>query len=298
MKHWITPPSLFPGDTIAIVSPAGAVAPDFVHLAAGQLRARGYSVSIMPHALGRCGTYSGTAAERYLDFADAWADPDVNAVLCSRGGYGAVALLEGLDKLPIADNAKWLIGFSDISALHALMCKHGVHSMHGPMARYIKEGGDNLNLTLDILGGGTPSLSWQSESKNLPGKASGRLVGGNMAVLDGLIGTPYDIYQHGDILMIEDICEPIYKVERMLWHLELAGVLHRVKAVIAGDFCDWKPDRNFDTMSDMILRFMAPRRIPVAFDAPIGHAGRCLPWIEGAEVEVDIRENGASVRYL
>lgn len=298
MNHWITPRWLRPGDLFAIVSPAGAVVPELVHLAADQLIARGYRVRIMPHALGRYGTYSGTIEERYGDFVEAWSDPDVGAVLCSRGGYGAVGLLDGLDKIPLADNAKWLVGFSDISALHALMCRHRVHSIHGSMARYIKTGGDNLDYTMDLLQGALPELVWRSESGNITGRATGRLVGGNLAVLDALIGTPYDIYRHGEILVIEDISEPIYKVERMLWHLALAGIFDKVKAVIAGDFCDWKPDRNFDTMNSMIRRFLLPYGIPVAFDAPIGHAGRCLPWIEGAMVEIDVREYSAAVRYL
>ncbi len=298
MSKWITPPALRPADTVAIMSPAGAVREEFVRGAEDMLLSKGYRVRVMPHALGRCGTYSGTAGERVADFTDAWLDESVKAVICSRGGYGAVALLDALDHLPLERHPKWLLGFSDTSALHALMAKHGLHSLHGPMAKYLKDEGANLEATLDMLAGSPTALEWGGTTPNTPGTITGRIVGGNMAVLSALMGTPYDIYSHGDILVIEDINEPIYKVERMLWQLHFAGVLDRAKGIIVGDFCDWEADRNFESMQSMIQEFFSGRGLPIAFDAPIGHAGRCIPWIEGASVEVEIKEYSASIRYL
>lgn len=298
MDNWITPDSLIAGDTVAIVSPAGCVNTQFVEDAATVLQTYGYKVRVMPHALGRHGTFSGTVSERLSDFTEAWLDSDVKAVLCSRGGYGAVALLQALDVLPLEQCAKWLMGFSDISALHALMAKHHVHSIHGPMAKYIREAGVNRDYALDILAGQRKALAWRSEVPNTPGKVSGRIVGGNMAVLSALMGTPYDIYRRGDILVIEDINEPIYKVERMLWQLRLSGVLAGIKGVIVGDFCDWQPDRNYATMHDMIKEFFRAEDMPLAFGAPIGHDGRCLPWIEGGLVTLDVGIHEASMDYV
>ncbi len=298
MDTWIEPSALVPGDTIAIVSPAGAVSADFVSGAATMLAGKGYNVRVMPHALGRCGSYSGTVRERYRDFADAWLDGDVKCVLCSRGGYGAVQLVDDLNRLPLAEHAKWLIGFSDISALHALLVAHRIHSIHGPMARYLSRAGENLDATVAILSGERQALTWHSTCGNVPGLMRGRLVGGNMAVLSALIGTGYDIYRHGDILVLEDVGEPIYKVERMLWQLKLAGVLDRMQGVIVGDFCDWKPDSNHDSMQQMIRHMLVPCGKPIAFDAPIGHAGRCMPWIEAALVEVNVTPGTASARYV
>ncbi|MDE6403145.1 MAG: LD-carboxypeptidase, partial [Muribaculaceae bacterium] len=269
------PKPLQPGDTIAILSPASAIDPALVRGAADTISALGYRPLVMPHALGRSGTYSATASERLADMTQALADPSVRAILCSRGGYGAVHLLPALDGL--LTDPKWLIGFSDITALHALWARHGIVSIHSSMAKQLALGTytEPTRRLFDILTGGSPAIRWANNTAatNHPGTATGRLVGGNLAVLDALAATPYYTPRPGDILFIEDIAEPIYKVERILWRMRLSGLLDSLGGLIIGRFTEYNPDRNYDSMEAMIADMTAHVSCPIAFDAPIGHTG-------------------------
>ncbi len=289
MTKFITPPLLRPGDLVAILAPASAVDSQLVRGADEALRARGFRVEIFPTALGRSGTYSGTIEARLADFKAALANPDVKAILCARGGYGCVHLLSDLTPRPV-----WLIGFSDVSALHALWFNSGIRSIHGSMAKELALSecpDDEANRRLlEILTTGTFSpISWPASPLNRPGSASGTLVGGNLAVLDGLISTPYNIIGlPGSILFIEDIAEPVYKVERMLYRLRLNGAFDRIAGLIVGQFTDYHPDRNGETMEQMIARLTADRSFPIAFNAPIGHVPQNLPLPLGSEVTLTI----------
>lgn len=285
-----TPQPLREGDKIAIVSPAGIPNPAHVHSAADILRQQGYVVEIMPHALGKWGSYSGTDEERFSDLYDALTDPEVRAVLCGRGGYGAVHILDRLDKLPLAEDPKWVIGFSDISALHALMHKHGVKSVHASMCSHIRLGKSDPDnaLLFGLLKGEHPNLRFKSHTLDRLGVADGKLVGGNLAVLADLIGTPYDLLQPDTILFIEDIAEPIYKIERVLYQLTLNGVLPNIKGLIVGQFTDYKGDKNYDTMEAMVHEMVKPYSYPVAFDAPIGHVFHNSPVVEGSHVTLRV----------
>lgn len=290
----IFPAPLRRGDKIAIVSPAGKIRPEIVNDAARVLRNQGFRVEIMPHALGVSGNFSGTPDERYTDLRDAFADPDVRAILCARGGYGVVHILDRLAELPLADDPKWVIGFSDISALHALMASKGVASVHASMCAHIKEGAedeDNAAL-LDILAGGRPAFIFDSHPYDRQGIATGKLLGGNLAVLAELINTPYDILQPDTILFLEDVSEPIYKIERIFYQLRLSGLLDKVKGLVVGQFTEYKPDDNYDDMETMIRNAVAGYSFPVAFNAPIGHVDHNIPLIESATVTLKVSPSG------
>lgn len=294
------PKPLQPGDTIAILSPASAIDPALVRGAADTITALGYRPLVMPHALGRSGTYSATATERLADMTRALTDPSVRAILCSRGGYGAVHLLPALDSL--LTDPKWLIGFSDITALHALWARHGIVSIHSSMAKQLALGTDTepTRRLFDILTGGSPATSWANNTAaiNHPGTATGRLVGGNLAVLDALAATPYYTPRPGDILFIEDIAEPIYKIERILWRMRLSGLLDRLAGLIIGRFTEYNPDRNYDSMEAMIAGMTSHATYPVAFDAPIGHIGPDnLPILHGADATLTVTPTTATLTY-
>lgn len=284
------PKPLQPGDRIAIVSPAGIPDAESVQAAAQILRQQGWDPYIAPHALGRSGSYSGTIEERYSDLADALADPSVRAILCSRGGYGVVHLMQRLKQLPIADDPKWVIGFSDISALHALMNSKGVASVHGSMASHIKLGPDDPDnaMFFSIMRGERPSFSFPSSPLDRPGLAEGILTGGNLAVLADLMGTEFDMIRPDTILFIEDVSEPIYKIERILYQMRLTGVLGRLRGLMVGQFTEYKGDANYKTMEDMIHAMVAPYSYPVAFNVPIGHVFHNVPVIEGARVTLKV----------
>ncbi len=294
----IIPEPLKEGDKIAIVSPAGISRAQNVYNALPVLQELGWEPYTSAHAFGRHGTYSGTDDERYADLEEALLNPEVKAILCSRGGYGAVHLLERLDRLPLRDNAKWIIGFSDISALHALMSKHGIASIHGPMAKHIAthSGEDSDSQALfGILRGEPQTFEVAPHRLNRYGTAIAPLTGGNMAVLTGLIGTPYDLIKPDTILFIEDVSEPIYKIERMMYQLKLSGVLGQIKGLIVGDFTEYSPDADNSSMESMIAEMVKEYDYPVAFGVPFGHAKNIIPFIESAEATLTVSPEGVTI---
>lgn len=295
-KKIIYPAPLKPGDKIAIVSPAGNIKSNLVYEAADVLRREGYRVEIMPNALGKWGHYSGTPDERYSDLAAAFRDPEVRAILCARGGYGVVHIMERLNELPIEDDPKWVIGFSDISALHALMTKKGIASIHASMAAQIKKGPDdpdNADL-LAILRGERPVHLFKGHEYDRPGIATGTLRGGNLAVLAELINTPYDILEPDTILFLEDVSEPIYKIERIFYQMKMSGLLDKIKGMVVGQFTDYKPDGNYDDMETMIRDMTAGYDFPMAFNVPIGHVDHNVPVIESGTVTLKVSPSGVN----
>lgn len=291
----ITPPPLRQGDTVAIVSPASAIAPGLIDRAVATLRREGFNPVVYPHAEGSSGSYSAPFEERAADISNALLDPEVRAILCSRGGYGCVHLLDTLRWLPVTADPKWVIGFSDVSALHAFMYSRGIESIHGSMAKALANGDTAV---LPLLRGQRETVVFGSHPYNATGTASGRLTGGNLAVLQALIATPYDVFLPGNILFIEDIAEPIYKVERILYQLLLAGKLQQFGGLIIGRFTDYHSDRNYRDMYDMIHAVTGDPGYPVAFGAPIGHIDGNVPLIHGAEVTLDVTSENTTITYV
>lgn len=285
---------LLKGAKIAICSPAGKIKPEIVEDAVKVLEGQGWKVQVMPHALGEHGSFSGTPDERFADLRDAFADPDVRAILCSRGGYGVVHILDRLSELPVEDDPKWVIGFSDISAMHALMASKGIASIHSSMCSAIRRGPedpDNAAL-FDILRGERPAHIFEGHKFDRQGIATGTLRGGNVAVIADLINTPYDMIQGDIILFIEDVAEPIYKIERILCQLKLSGVFDKLKGLIVGQFTEYKPDNDHPDMETMIADIVRPYDFPVAFNVPVGHVDHNIPLIESATVTLKVSPSG------
>ena len=295
----IWPRQLKVGEKVAIISPASIIKEEYVSGAVETLGNYGLGTEVLPHALGRDGSYSGSKQERADDFTEAYMSPDIRAVMCSRGGYGTVHLLETLDELPLEQDAKWLIGFSDISALHALMAKHGVVSIHASMAKGMSRGVDNeLNrMLIEMLCGKNIGMSGSASQFNRVGSGNGLLRGGNLAVLDGLVGTPFNDIVPGCILVIEDIAEPVYKIERMLYRLKLAGILDKLGGMIVGAFTEYKPDSNHVSMEAMIDEILGEVSYPVAFGAPIGHIDSNTPWFHNAPATLTVTSAGWALNY-
>ncbi|MBP3349936.1 MAG: LD-carboxypeptidase [Bacteroidaceae bacterium] len=297
----IIPQPLHSGDTIAIVSPSSKILPEYIDGAIARLESWGYRIVIGAHAYGNHGNFAGTPEERLYDLRMALHDPEVKAILCARGGYGAVHLLDDITPQEIRDNAKWIIGFSDISALHAAWVNAGVASLHAPMCKHLTLEPDSQASTCylrAILSGTMPQYQVEAHPFNRNGVAHARVVGGNMAVLCGLLRTPYDIFQENTILFIEDVGERTYKVERMLYNLELAGVLPRLAGLIVGQFTDYKEDPGMcATMYEMIAARVARYNYPVAFGFPVGHVTDNHPIIEGAEATLSVTSQGTILRF-
>lgn len=296
----LRPRSLQQGDTIAILAPATTIKSEYVAGAGSFLQALGYRIRIMRHTLGPAdGTYASSKAFRLTDFIDAYTDPEVRAILCARGGYGTIHLIDHITPELLKSDPKWVIGFSDISAFHAMMHRAGICSLHASMAKHLTllgrdECTENL---LQILTKGTEiKYDTDGDSRNIEGKATGKLRGGNLAVLDGLVGTPYDILTPSEgedvILFIEDIGEAIYRTERMIRRLSLSGALQRYKGIIVGQFTESHPDLNFETTADMLRKRLpewgVSNETPIAFNFPIGHTDRNLPIIEGCQATLNV----------
>lgn len=298
MNATIFPSPLKKGDKIAILAPSGSVKFEYVEKAADVLKELEYEPIIYPTTHMHNGQFSGTAAQRLDDLRDAFLNPDIRAILCARGGYGMVHNLDSLNQLPLEEDPKWVIGYSDISALHALLASKGIASIHASMARHIARGieePENITL-LQILTDTFPTYTFSSSPLNHPGKAEGKLLGGNLAVIQALINTPYDIFQPGSILFIEDISEPIYKVERIMYQLRMAGILDNISGLIIGQFTDYKPDSNHNSMEEMLSQILAPfPALPVAFNAPIGHVSYNVPLVISSQASLEVTPDSVTL---
>ena len=296
--EFLTPRPLRAGDRVAIVSPSSIIKPQVVYRAMPVLTAQGWSVYAGAHTFDRHGTYAGTADARYDDLATALLDPDTRAIICARGGYGAVHLMERLSRLPLRDDPKWIVGYSDISALHALMTANGILSIHAPMCKHLAEHGgrdEDSQRLFGLLRGETPAVSFAPHRLNRHGRATARLAGGNLAVIAGLISTPWDPIQPGTILFVEDVSEPIYKVERILYTLRLNGTLGRLAGLVVGRFTNYTPDRDNESMEAMVSRLVADYGYPVAFGVPVGHVDHNVPMLCGATVTLDVSPSGVTL---
>jgi len=306
----IYPERLKRGDRIAIISPATTVKEEYIDGAVRLLREEGFDPVVSPHAKGpECGSFASSEESRLSDLREALHDPAVKAILCARGGYGCVHLLPYISDSEIRENPKWIIGFSDVSALHALWQRAGVASIHGPMAKHLAiEGRDDVcirHLVGMLTGNVRMDYSVAPSPYNREGTAEGRLVGGNLAVLNGLAGSDTDLLSprgdEGTILFIEDISEAIYSVERMLMRLSLSGILHRIKGLIVGQFTEYRPDKNFGSMEEMVdslLRRRGVTGIPVAFDFPVGHVTHNCPIVEGDMVSLAVSADGVTLKSI
>lgn len=296
------PAPLRKGDRIAIISPASQVREEYVAGAAVFLREQGFEPVVFPHALGPAdGNFAATRGDRLTDLTVALSDRNIKGILCARGGFGCCHLLDGIPLQLVRENPKWLIGFSDISALHCMMNAAGVMSLHSPMAKHLS--GSSLSdpstsALMRALGTeGSLDYCWEAAVGNIEGSACGMLLGGNLAVIDGLANTPYDIFDpercRGAILFIEDIAEPVYKVDRILTRLYLGGVFGVISGLVVGQFTEYPADRKYSSMEEMIsekLREWGVSNIPVSFNAPVGHVDGNLPMVIGAAAELKVTE--------
>ncbi len=284
------PPFLKPGDQIRVISPSGKIDPNLVNGAIDRLYHWDFNPVGGRYAKGAYGRYSGTVDERMYDLMEALYDPAVKAIVCSRGGYGAIQLLDLVDPEVIRQNPKWLIGFSDITALHALMQNSGIASLHAPMARHLALEDDFSAAALkQFLSGEIPQYSFESHPLNRDGECTGILRGGNLSVLMGLRGTKYDFPAENTILFIEEIGEEPYHVERMMYNLKMSGVLSKLSGLIIGQFTEYQEDEGmFKSVYEMVADVVSDYGYPVAFNFPVGHVSENYPMICGAKALLKI----------
>jgi muramoyltetrapeptide carboxypeptidase len=289
---FIIPSALREGDRVTILSPSGKIDHSFLIGARKRLASWGLNAKLSLHAGMSNGWYAGTKKHRLSDLQRAMDDEQVRAIFCSRGGYGAVHLIEELDFTRFSEHPKWLIGFSDITALHNLFQSKGFASLHAPMARHltVEPADDPATVSLhDILFGRLPCYAVPKHKLNRYGTVQGTLRGGNLAVLYGLRGTPYDIPPEGTILFLEDVGERPHSIERMFYNLKLGGVLEKLSGLIIGQFTEF--DENMSLGKELyaaIAELLKGYDYPVCFNFPVGHVTNNLPLINGAQVTLDV----------
>jgi muramoyltetrapeptide carboxypeptidase len=262
---------------IRIISPSGSIDPNYITLSKARLESWGFRVTVGTYAYGQNGRFSGTEDERLSDLNEAFADESIDIILCSRGGYGLQQIADQI-VLPSRPTGEWplVVGFSDITILHALMSRHGVRSLHASMCK-----------ALATLPDDHPVLE-QMRQALIDEKSAKRfdkpVVGGNLSVLYGLQGTSYslnaiiDECEEAPILLLEDVCERHYHIDRMLNNLRLSGVLSRISGVIVGQFTDCNDDAKMGcTLRESIVRVLSEYDYPVEWDAPYGHVDENEP---------------------
>ena len=297
------PAFLKKGDKIALLSPSYSTPDSNIQNTAAVLKEWGFE-PVIGKNVGKleAGKYAGTAQERADDFIAALKDTSIKAILSNRGGYGTIQLVDLIDLKLVTDNPKWLIGFSDITTLHAMETKAGVMSIHGTMSSFIgKTGGkdDNSTLLHDLLKGSVPTYKVPKHEYNQKGKAEGILVGGNMATFVPLVGaSDIDVFSNdGIILFMEEVGESLHNIDRMFNSLELHGVMENVKGVILGEFVDSGTDLNYETTEEMLSKYLKKYDIPVLCGFPAGHDDVNVPIIMGAKVKLDVGDDGATLSF-
>lgn len=246
-----------------------------------------YRVSFEDELFTADGYLAGSDARRLAELERALTDPSVDAIVCARGGYGATRLLDAIAPEVVRRARKLLVGFSDVTALHALFARAGLCSIHGPMVTGLGRAGEAAFLRWAARVEGAPFPALEGLTRIAPGVAEGVLVGGNLAVLAALVGTPYAPPIDGAVLLLEDVGEAPYRVDRMLTSLRHAGWLERVHGIVLGSFHGCDPRADGRTVEEVLTERLGDRGVPVVGGVSAGHqpSDEALPL--GVRVRVD-----------
>lgn len=305
----LAPPALDAGARVALVAPAGPLSAEDLARAEANARSFGWEPVVGAHALARADYFAGADADRLADLDRALADPTVDGIWCLRGGYGAMRLLDGVDYGALAARPRALVGFSDITALHLACAARvpGIVTFHGPTARGVLTPFSRASLARAVGGGGTGSergdpCGAAPDARVLrPGHAAGRLAGGNLALLAALVGTPYAPRFDGAIVVLEDVNEAVYRVDRMLRQLLLAGAFAGCRALVFGH-CTGCPEPCDDdgrrTLDAVVAEAAAVLGVPAMAGVPVGHIDAQWTLPLGADAEVRVADGACAMHVV
>jgi muramoyltetrapeptide carboxypeptidase len=291
----IAPPFLKKGDTIGIVACAGKISEAQIRFAIQELEQWGLRVIVGSTVFNSHFQFAATDEERESDLQGMINNPSVSAIVSARGGYGTVRIIDNIDFSPLIKNPKWIIGYSDITVLHAHLHALGLQSIHATMPVNFGIDASATESLRKILFGEKTNYSIPVSAYNRQGKAEGILVGGNLSVLYGLIGSKSDIDTKDKILFIEDLNEYLYHIDRMLIALKRAGKLSRLAALLVGGFTGLKDNETpfGKCYEEIILDAVKEYTYPVCFNFPAGHIDNNMALVLGKECEIVVKEDDA-----
>lgn len=291
-KKIIQPPYLKAGDKVALVSPAYWVPQEALQQAAETIKSWGLLPVIGPNTNNlNVNAYAGTADERAADLLWALEDDSIKAVVCSRGGYGSIHLLNRIPQEIFQQHPKWIIGHGDITILLYAVAGNGVMCLHGPMAFQIASNQEPATtITRNILFGKLPQYIIPGNPYNRIGHAEGILVGGNLSSYCSVSGTRFNLPARQDIILfIEEVEESLHDIDRLFYMLRLQQDFDRVKGIIFGTFNSIKYDLQYGSVEQMLIAHLHEYEIPICCGFPVG-SNSCIPLIEGAPCTLDVTD--------
>lgn len=299
------PPYLKAGDTIAIIAPSGVLKnrSKEIEQAKELLKDWGLIAVVGKHVFNQANHFAGTDDERCEDLQKALDDPKIKAIWCARGGYGAVRILDKLDFSKFRTNPKWVIGYSDITALHNQIHNEGAESIHAMMCTSLQDDLTEIEETVstfkDAIFGKTLSYTIKGSEYNRTGKATGELVGGNLTMLHTMLGSKTSIDVSGKILFIEEIGEYKYHIDRMLQSLKRAGYFDNCKGVIVGNMTKLRKNTTLwgTSVEQLVLDALANYDFPIAFNMPAGHEKDNRAMILGRTVELTVNKEQSNLVF-
>lgn len=301
--HYETPSYLKKGDTVAIVAPAGVLLnlDKAIDSAEKLMLSWGLHVIKGKHIYERSGHFAGTDAQRTEDFQWALDHPSVSAIWCARGGYGSGRIIDKINFEKFKNYPKWIIGYSDITVIHSKIHNVGFESIHGMMCTNFTDPLQSIEKSISSLKlalfGQLKKYSIQGSIDNKIGNAKGVLVGGNLSLLEALIGSKSAVNTEQKIIFIEDVGEYKYKIDRMLRSLKQAGLFENCNGLIVGDFSKLKPNNPEwkGSLESLILEVLAPYNFPIAFGFPAGHESKNNALILGRAIELKVTKENTTV---
>ncbi len=295
------PTYLKKGDTIMIVAPAGFVA-DSTEIESGIALAKSWGLEVIvgENAFNKHNHFAGTDAERQSDLQFALDNKNIKAIWCSRGGYGTVRIIDQIDFTAFEQHPKWVVGFSDITTLHSTIHNLGIASIHATMPGGIKRASEEAKQSLyKALFGHSYDFEISSNPLNRNGNAKGVLIGGNLSILNSMIGSFSEVNMNGKILFIEDVGEDLYRIDRMMYTLKRTGALKNLKGIIVGDF-DYNVQKDTlfgGTHREIMLNIVKDYEFPVLFDFPAGHISDNRALLFGKEISIEVNETLAKIVF-
>ncbi len=306
----IIPLYLKKGDTIGITCPAGFITPEEIQPAVNKLTEWGFEISIGNTVGKKDFTFGGTDEERLNDFQQMVNDKKIKAILCARGGYGAVRIIDKIDFKQLEIHPKWIIGFSDITVIHSHLSRnYGIASIHSKMCNSFpdnwslaeSEQKETIESIRKCLIGEKFNYTILPNQKNKTGLATGVLVGGNLKTIESLAGSKSDLVTTNKILFVEDTGEYLYSIDRMFWNLKRSGKLSNLAGLIIGGFKIKKDDVGEEfgkTLEEIVLEKVKEFNYPVCFDFPVGHQKNNFALKCGVRHRLSLEKDNCSLEEI